>query len=55
MKIKGIPTKNQPVVVSYGTWERIRTAAYHKHVTIKFIIESVFSGKLNPLTMESMQ
>lgn len=55
MKIKGIHTKNQPVMVSYGTWERIRTAAFHQHVTMKSIIESVFSGKLNPLTMEPIQ
>jgi hypothetical protein len=55
MNIKGISTKNKPVLVSFETWQKLRTAAFHQNTKIKTVFENIMSGEINPVTMEPLQ
>jgi hypothetical protein len=55
MEISISQTKNKAVLVSFSTWLRLRNAAFERNTSIKNIFERIMSGKINPITMESLK
>ena len=54
MRIKVDKTPDKHVRVSFETWLKLRTAAYHQNKCIKTVFDEITQGKINPLTMETI-